>query len=611
MARSRIRWVDSVLFSILLALGVVSHRLFHPLAFPLHDVGFNLRVMERLDEAGTLEKWVRVTREMRGERFYPMYWAYQQVLWTLGGRTLRFFWPFNIFLLFLLVLGIEAITRELGGIPFIGSILFITLPGAVENCVTIMKQELPLAVAEVWAVYFIIKDPKRWSIGAACFLLLLAGLLKETAVVSGMSLVVWGFILYFRREPFPKLKRVVFLASIPIFIGMIGFFSREKGLYTQAFKISITNFFNTGWLYLERIWPLFLLTPGVLITFFSNSRHGKPIAKPDSVLLLALMSASWMCIYFFWGLCQPRYLFVSFAFLCPLVSFTFSLGGAGRLPRLILLLGFMACLGILAWFSWNEIHARYYSDIVVEKTRKWIARQPRGTRCYFLFPETEVLEEMRDQVHFFENARDVKVVPALHGLTFRSWYRSLKLMALEPPLGMPFLVPYGKGIPRYMDRVFPVNDKWSEALDSAVKGLFGFVTGKEGDVFAGYDGMRVGFRIERFVKSFPVEWKYEEPVGLEEGREIGFQGILPLYYRDKRIRVVVIAKKPGADGKLVLLWNGDRFDFVGRKDTYEVALPKKLPPIKDEAKAALGIHTMSIKAEKGDFNVIRIVMQGE
>ena len=530
-------------------------RLASPPAFPLHDVGFNLHVLEKLDAAPTPATWLEEASRLRPERFYPLYWGIQHVLWRLGGRSLVLFFWANLLLLALLLWGSGRLAARLGGRPWLAWVFLLASPGLLENTHTIMKQELPLACLEIlaWSAFL-----SRRGITALA-LLALAGLLKETALFTGPALLIFVALQRFssnkKLDLFPAAGGLLALG-----LGILALLSRRPGPYTGAFSLSPSGIAAALLFYLKREGVLFLFLPGALLLWaggFSNLQRGRRGVLLGTLLLFLF----WAGGYLPWRLPQVRYLLVAFAFLAPLSAAAWERRNAAgpfrRAGALIFLAGALISLPWAASREYREGRARLLADRAVSQAMSFARELPRDGTLRILLPEDEPLLEFRFRVHLLEGRPDLRVLPALSGYEPGKWVAGLKSLARKPPSGEPLLVPFAKGIPPFADRVFPVTEDWSAALHQAVRRILGFVGLPAGKLGAFQDAFKVGFEVLRFQAGPTLDLLPSGKFQLDKGTTFQVEGCLPDSMEKAPLRVV-LETRPGSPAPR-LSWNGKTY----------------------------------------------------
>ncbi len=590
-----------------LAFLLMLPRLASPPAFPLHDVGFNLRVLESLDRTSSPAAWVEEGSRLRPERFYPLYWGYQHLLWRLGGRSLDLFFPANFLLLALLLLGAGRLTSLLGGPPWLAWIFLLASPGLVENVHTIMKQELLLACLEVWA-WWALLSRRRTS---ALVLLVLAGLLKETALFTAPALLLVFAAQHFyrRRRPDPFLPAA---AALALGLGILALLSRRPGPYTQALSLSPAGMARTLLFYVRREGPLFLFLPGAFLLWGGGFRR-LPAERKDALLGTALLFLCWAGGYLPWGLPQVRYLLPAFSFLAPLSAAAWAqrkrAGAPGKAGAVLFAAGLAVSLPWAGFRALGEGKARLLADQAVSRALAFAGTLPKGETLYLLLPEDEPLLEFRWRLSLQKRRPDIQVRPALKGKKPDQWVGGLAELAGNPPKRKPLLAPFAKGLPPYADRVFPVTDPWSAALEQAVKTILGFVTRPVKTLGTVRENFQVGFRVLRF--QGPPELDLLLPGGtvVKKGSPLHVEGCLPAAWKKAPLLLTLAAAAQTAHPP-ALTWNGKPYPWTRKgPGLLQCLLPADRPPPPDPYHRFLQSQVLTLRAQGPPLEVRRLTLE--
>ncbi len=590
--KTRPSWLEP-LAALVLALGFLLPRLLSPPAFPLHDVGFNLHVLERLDAAPGPTAWLEEASRLRPERFYPLYWGIQHLLWRLGGRSLALFFPANLLLLALLLLGVGRLAARLGGKPWLAWFFLLASPGLVENVHTIMKQELLLACLEVWAWWALLS---RKGLLAMVFLLA-AGLLKETALFAAPA-----FLLLFAyqarshgRRPDPLLPAGAALAAA---VGVLALLARRPGPYTQAFSLSPGGMARALLHYLGEEGPLFLFLPGAFLLWTGGFRR-LPAKRKESLLGTTLLFLFWAGGYLPWQLPQVRYLLPAFAFLAPLSASAWErrtpVTPWSRTGAVLFLAGAAVSFPWAASRVFREARDRLLADQAVSQALAFSARLPEGGKVYLLLPEDEPLLEFRFRLSLQEKRPDLSVLPALSGRKPGEWIQGLQSLAQVPPAGALLLVPSARGLPSFADRVFPVSADWSATLEQAVRTILGFVARPVAELGTFRGDFRAGFKVHRF--QGPPKLDLLPPGGVHLGKNRPFQveGVLPSSMAKSSLLLTVQAIP--AASPIHVSWNGKTYTPRGKpSDLFKFLLPRNRPGPADPYHRLLGSQTLHLSS---------------
>ncbi len=605
-SQSRGRFWRELLGAFALAALFLLPRLASPPAYPLHDVGFNLHVLENLDRASSPAAWLEEASRLRPERFYPLYWGYQHLLWRLGGRSLALFFPANILLLGLLLMGAGRLAARLGGPPWLAWIFLLASPGLVENVHTIMKQELPLACLEVWAWWALLS---RKGV-SALVLLLLAGLMKETALFAAPAFfLVFAFHLFSR----PRKTDLLFLAAggAALGLGILALLARRPGPYTQAFSLSPEGMARTFLFYLKREGPLFLFLPGAILLWGGNLRRS-PVERKEILLGTTLLFLFWSGGYLPWQLPQVRYLLPAFAFLAPLSAAAWGqrrgAGLPGRTGAALFLAGVAVSLPWAAYRAFREGRARLAADQAVSRALEFAGSLPRRSALYLLLPEDEPLLEFRFRLSLQEGRPDISVHPALEGKKPAQWVGGLVKLAKNPPAGNPLLVPFAKGLPSFADRVFPVSSEWSAALEQAVGKILGFVTRPQKTLGTVLEDFQVGFRALRF--QGPPKLELIPPGGkvVKKDSPLLVEGCLPASMEKAPLLLTLELEAPSPPP--LLTWNGKAYPLEKKgPGIFQRLLPKDRPGPADAYHRFLGSRALVLRSPGRSVPVSRLTLE--
>ncbi len=586
----RALWLE-ILGALALAFLFLWPRLSGAEAHPLHDLGFNLHVLERLDAAPDPAAWIQEASRLRPERFYPLYWAYQHLLWRLGGRSLDLFFWGNLLLLALLLLGTGRLAARLGGRAWLAWVFLLASPGLLENAHTLMKQELLLAVLEIWAYLALLS--RRWI--STLLLLFLAGLLKETALFTAPALLILcGYQYSLGRRRIALLSAAA--ALLVLALGVLAILARTPGPYTRAFTFSPGGILHTFSFYLRREGPLFLFLPGAAL-LWGGALPDLERERRTAFLGALLLFLFWAGGYLPWKLPQVRYLLPAFTFLAPLSAAAWSLprgrGFPSRAGALLFLAGALVSLPWAVSREYREGEARLKADRAVSRALAFAARLPAGTALRVLLPEDEPLLEFRFRLALQEKRPDITVLPALVGKDPARWITGLKELARTPPEGDLLLVPVARGLPTFADRVFPVTEEWSATLEQAVKTLLGFVAVPAARLGSFREGFQVGFLVYRFQGGSSLELfraGKDQP-----GRTLPFrvEGCLPKALERSPLEIVLEVRPPSPPPELT--WNGKSFPLEGAgPGRFQVLLPADRPGPADPNHRFLGSQVLQV-----------------
>jgi len=481
-----------LLLSLAVALLFMLPRLERTKLHPLHDVGFNLAVLAQLDHCGGVGEYLETAARNRPQRFYPAYWVGQHLLWRLGGRSLDLFIPANLVMLALLFFVAALLAMQLGGYHWFAILVLAAAPGMVENCHTIMKQELPLALSQALLLLCLLPLAGREPLPRSRFLLctggavatsLFAGLLKETAAIAGLALLAWWvWVRLFARHlrpPRPRTITLLLLALLSLALGVAAFLLREPGEYTGAVSFSPGVLLSVAGAYLQRLWLWALLA--ILAGTMLYLRH-RGEEKGGPVLLAVILCGGWLAGYLPWQTTQVRYLLPGFVLLAPLAA-----GALGRdlefwkgqVHRLRLPAYLLLALVLLLLFQALGAHraesaARLMADRSVRFLRHWLDRRPKGARVLVMLPEDEPIQELRAQMAALHGRGDLVIEPLLKGRGFEAWKKGLLELKASPPADCPIILPFVQGLPEHADRVFPLDeDLHSAVLEGTLKSLLG------------------------------------------------------------------------------------------------------------------------------------------
>lgn len=492
---------------LMIAAIVLAPRLLGPVLFPLHDIGFNLETLADLDRVATPWEYLETAARHRPERFFPAYWLGQHMLWRLGGRSLALLPLGNLVLLAALLWAVGRLARRVGGHPAVAMVLLLASPGMVENSHTFMKQELPLAAAQAFLALLLLESEKRPGIrtwGGAFLLLCFSGLLKETACLAGIALILWT--AWCRIDGGARLARPgvhLLLALAALGLGVAAFLGRRPGPYTQAFSFSLPRLLEIAGTYARTLWPWLLYLPGAAVLLLA-APGSRDRGERQALRLVALLLAGWTAIYLFWATTQIRYFLPAFAFLAPLGAAAWARCGDRR-PRAaagaaLFLMGLMVSLPTAVERALVESGTRLAADRALAELRGWMGGLPPGERLVFLLNEDEPIQELRAQMAHVHGRPDLRLEPALTGRSLGEWARSLAALGREVEPGQAILVPFSAGLPAYADRAFVVDDFWSNGLADAERLLLGENTRLEMRFEERWGPARAGFRLLRGIR---------------------------------------------------------------------------------------------------------------
>jgi len=235
-----------------------------------------------------------MSHDKQAGRFRPIYWLYYAIIYALAGFHPFWFFLGNLFLFFILLYELRLILKDMGFLKwqiFVTCLILIFTMPIIENFYTLSKGEplqLVLILASIiFAQQIKFKHRSQWILGALSTLsLLLAIMVKETAIVMLPITLLWAACALFKRDDSLKKER---RASLLIFgasgLAVLLYFILRKlwgatallgGTYTDRYLVDLSALIHKvlRWLtqfafYFHYLLPLILIL--VLLMVFKDS----------------------------------------------------------------------------------------------------------------------------------------------------------------------------------------------------------------------------------------------------------------------------------------------------------------------------------------------------
>lgn len=195
-------------------------------------------------------------------RFRPGYWLYYTIIYALAGDRPFWFFIGNLFIFYVLLYEIRLILKNMGlsskQIVATSTLFILTMP-IIENFYTLSKGE-PLQLVFVLAAVILLSRVKyqnkvAWSrVILAALSILIAILIKETAIVMVPIFILWAGINFFFKEPD---SRIELKSSLSLFIAAIlavavyfllrnawGATTLLGGTYTDRYLVDVSSLFQ-------------------------------------------------------------------------------------------------------------------------------------------------------------------------------------------------------------------------------------------------------------------------------------------------------------------------------------------------------------------------------
>ena len=197
--------------------------------------------------------------DIQAGRFRPLYWLYYTFIYSLAGYHPIWYFLGNLILFFVLLLEIRALLKKMAFTDWqilLTSLVFVFSMPIIENFYSLGKGEPLQLVLLLLSLILLdrIQTQRTWYrrmglalLAAIC--ILLAILVKETALVIIPIAILWWVILMFSRDETLKAQRPAFLyySGAALLAGASYFFLRVTsgatallgGTYTNRYLVAI------------------------------------------------------------------------------------------------------------------------------------------------------------------------------------------------------------------------------------------------------------------------------------------------------------------------------------------------------------------------------------
>jgi hypothetical protein len=261
-------------------------------------------------------------------RFRPGYWLYYTIIYAIAGD--RSFWFFigNLLIFYVLLYEIRLILKNMGlsNKQIVAtSILFIFSMPIIENFYTLSKGE-PLQLVFILAAVILFSRVKpqnkiAWSrVILAALSILIAILIKETAMVMVPIFFLWAGINFFFKDPDSRgeLKSTLSLLTAAVIAVATYFLLRNAwgatallgGTYTDRYLVDVSSLFQKllRWLtqfafYFHYLLPIILIVL-ILLAYKDSLTH----KEKRFIFQWGIWSLLWYAILVPWEYAELYYL---------------------------------------------------------------------------------------------------------------------------------------------------------------------------------------------------------------------------------------------------------------------------------------------------------------
>ncbi|MDY6846736.1 MAG: hypothetical protein SVP52_06335 [Chloroflexota bacterium] len=270
-----------------------------------------------------------MSHDKQAGRFRPAYWLYYAAIYSIAGYHPFWFFVGQLFIFYILLYELRLILNDMGfSEPQVlaTSLIFILTMPIIENFYTLSKGEPLQLVFILAAITFSLRgkpqnkyDLKRILLSALC--ILIAIMIKETAIVMLPIFFLWGVINLFAYDPGLKkdLRLSISLFVAAIFAVVSYFLLRNLwgatallgGTYTDRYLVETTSLIQKllRWstqfaFYFHYLLPLILVVL-LLFFFYKDSLTNK---EKKSIFIWSIWSLLWYGILIPWEYAELYYL---------------------------------------------------------------------------------------------------------------------------------------------------------------------------------------------------------------------------------------------------------------------------------------------------------------
>ncbi|QRN82421.1 hypothetical protein JR338_08260 [Chloroflexota bacterium] len=298
-----------------------------------------------LDDATTLQQArnflggdFSMSHDFQAGRFRPIYWLYYTIIYFFAGYHSFWYFISNLVILFILLVEIRLLLKRSGAAEWqilLTSCIFLFSMPIIGNFYTLSKGEplqLTLIISAILVLTpkFVHEEKLPWAKGIfAASLLLLAIMVKETAIVMLPLIVFWAlYVTYFRKNKNLKLYRKNYWMLVgSVTIAVLAYFGLRQsiqstglleGTYTDRYLIDLGETLNKllRWVtqyayYFHYTMPITLFWVWFVIKKISINQNQK------------FMLFRWATWWFFWFVVFIPWTYAESYYLLP-----FAFGGA-------------------------------------------------------------------------------------------------------------------------------------------------------------------------------------------------------------------------------------------------------------------------------------------
>ena len=236
----------------LLAFLILLPRLLSP-QFGFFDDAVTLSQSQRF-----LDGDFNMAKDLQAGRFRPVYWLYYAIIYAFAGYHPFWYFLGNLVLLFILLIEIRQLIKRSGGVEWqvlLASCLFLFSMPIIENFYTLSKGEPLQLIFLLGAVLLLVSRPSDkpkipWgkSLLAALFLLM-AILIKETAIAMAPLAILWALYSVFSKDTRIKSSQKDYWAlagatvlAVLVYFGLRQIFHNTSllgGTYTDRYLVDL------------------------------------------------------------------------------------------------------------------------------------------------------------------------------------------------------------------------------------------------------------------------------------------------------------------------------------------------------------------------------------
>jgi len=240
-----------------------------------------------------------MSHDKQAGRFRPIYWLYYTLIYSFAGYKPFWFFLGNLIIFLILLYQIRVILKKMGFADwqiFLTSLIFIFSMPIIENFYTLSKGEPPQLVFLLAAIIVLerMKEenriPRRWILALlSAISILMATMIKETAVVMLPLTILWATYLFLTRDASLKKERktyLLFLGSVAL--GVLLYFILRSiwgapplmgGTYTDRYLTTLSSYIDKilRWTTQFAFYFLYLIPVAtiILLLFFNKSKLKK------------------------------------------------------------------------------------------------------------------------------------------------------------------------------------------------------------------------------------------------------------------------------------------------------------------------------------------------